>query len=86
MKVYIIEDDDTGECRAYQDRNNAIDIMYFTCKNWGAILYLPGTDMVELQSELKTDEEILKYLYGCTEEDLNEIFECYWNFQTLELN
>lgn len=93
MKIYLIEDEDTGECYAFRNRKNAINKAFNRCKEWSAILYIPKKEpaiyfvnYIEFGLLYSTDEEKLQYLYSCTTSELNDIFEEYWFFRELELN
>ena len=90
MKVFIIEDDDTGECHVFQKRKNAIDTMYHKCKEWGAILYIAAKingfyQYISFDKVYDTDEKKLDLLYHSSDTELNDIFECYWVFQECEI-
>lgn len=88
MIVFIIEDDDTGDCYAFKNRKNAIDTMYYKCKDWGAILYVEiktggsiFSNSIALSKIYDTDEQKLNFLYQLSASELNNIFEAYWYFQ-----
>lgn len=90
MKVFIIKNDDTGECHVFQKRENAIDTMYRKCKEWGAILYsmiyIRGSyQYVPFDDIYETVEQKLNFLYHCSNGELNELFETYWSFQECEI-
>lgn len=93
MKIYLIEDEDTGECHAFKTRKSAINKAFNRCNDWCAILYIPQkkpaicmSDYIEFGLVYSTDEEKLQYLYSCTDTELNKIFEEYWYFRELDLN
>ena len=90
MRVFIIEDDDTGECHVFKNRNNAINAMYQKCEAWGAIIYVPVKvhgfyQYVSLDTAFDTKEQKLDFLYGCNAKDLCDIFEAYWYFQECDI-
>ena len=90
MKIYIIEDDDTGECHVFKHRKNAIDTMYRKCKEWGAVLYAAVKvngfyQYTELGKIYDTDEQKLDFLYHSSATELCDIFETYWYFQECEI-
>lgn len=92
MRVFIIKDDDTGECHVFKNRKNAIDTMYHKCREWGAILYvtvkvngLYQYMYMELDKLYDTDELKLDFLYAAPDAELCDIFEAYWSFQECEI-
>lgn len=90
MRIFIVKDEDTGDCRAFKNRKTAIDTMYNKCEAWGAIIYVPVKvhgfyQYVSLDTAFDTEEQKLDFLYGCNERDLCDIFEAYWSFQECEL-
>ena len=90
MQVFIITDVDSHECRAFLNRKNAIDAMYYKCKEWGAILYVSIDNyglyqFKELSKIYDTDEEKLQFLYSLCTAALNDVFEAYWHFQECEI-
>lgn len=90
MRVFIIEDDDTGECHVFKNRKNAIDTMYRKCKEWGAILYIDAKvngiyQYINLDKVYETDEQKLNYLYSSSAAKLCDIFEAYWYFQECDI-
>ena len=89
-RIYIIKDDDTGECHAFKNRKNAINTMYYKCKEWRAILF--GVTKIDrffqyqpLDEIYNNDEEKLNYLYPLSENELCDIFEAYWSFRECEI-
>lgn len=91
MRVFIIEDVDTGECHVFKNRKNAIDTMYRRCRDWGAILYTAKEQCgnyyqyKRLSKIGNTEEEQLNYLYQLSAAELCEVFVAYWYFQECEI-
>ena len=90
MRVFIIEDDDTGECHVFKNRENAISTMYYKCKNWGAVLDVEVKvdefyQYTSLDKIYDTDEQKLDFLYHSSAAELCDIFEAYWSFQECEI-
>lgn len=89
MQVFIVKDDDTGECRVFKNRKSAINTMYCKCKKWNAILYtmerVGGFCQYALLSNHGTEKEQLEFLYQLTADKLCDVFEQYYSFQECEL-
>ena len=85
MRLFIVRDDDTGECHLFKNRKNAIDTMYRKCKEWGAILYAAVKvnglyQYTSLDEIYDTDEKKLNFLYLLSNVELCVIFEAYLYF------
>jgi len=90
MRVFIIEDDDTGECHVFKNRENAIDTMYRKCKEWGSILYVAVKvadfyQYTTLSKIYDTDEQKLDFLHHLSDTELCNVFESYWRFQECDI-
>lgn len=87
--IFIVEDDDTGECHVFKYKPNAIKFMLDKCKEWGALLYIAVKDYrannfyqyTSFDKVYDTDEKKLNYLLHCSQEEINDIFESYWYYQ-----
>lgn len=89
MKVFIAKDEDTGDCHAFKNRENAINMMYHRCKDWGASLNVAVKvngiyQYTSLDKVCYTDEQKLDFLYHCSATELCDVFEAYWSFQECE--
>lgn len=84
--IFIVEDDDTGECHAFKCKPNAIKFMFDKCKEWGSVLYISVehngfSQYISFDKVYDTDEKKLKYLLMCSQTEINDIFETYWYYQ-----
>ena len=87
--IFIVEDDDTGECHAFKNKPNAIKFMLDKCKEYGAVLYIAVKDYkvnhwyqyISLNKVYDTYDKQLEYILNCSATEINDIFESYWYYQ-----
>ena len=87
MKIYLIEDVDGYENRAFKSKESAIRTMLQKCEAWGCFLYtqICGEYVSLGKMIFQTQEERIRYLCKKPERELKHIFEEYWDFEELEL-
>lgn len=87
MKVYLIEDDDTGEYHVFKSKESAVRTMLQKCEAWGCFLYtqICGEYVSLGKLIFQTQEEKVRYLCKKSDRELQAIFEEYWYFKELEL-
>ena len=93
-KIYIIEDEYACEFFAFKNRNAAIQKMFEVCLHYGEVLYIlnpasgvkkPFMQYVTLSSLYPTKDERLEYLFNCSIEELNDVFDSYWRIRECEI-
>lgn len=82
MNIYVVVDADSHQVYTFLKKENAVKFMFNSCRCWGSVLYaFSNGNYISLGILYKTEEEKLDFLFSCSEDELNDIFESYWVYE-----
>lgn len=82
MNIYIVVNADNQQVYTFLKKENAVKFMFNFCNHLGSMLYtFSNGNYILLSMIYKTEEEKLNFLFSCSEEELNDIFEDYWIYE-----